>query len=90
LQPLFDAAYAELGYPGRSFDNALRQAISNVLDAQVVGGTILLTQPSVNYHFADPRLENLSDLEKLLIRMGPENTGKVQQKVRELVDSLED
>jgi hypothetical protein len=39
LQPLFDAAYAELGYPGRSFDNALRQAISNVLDAQVVGDT---------------------------------------------------
>ena len=90
LEPLFETAYAELGYPGRSFDTALQQAISNILDAQVEGGTILLTQPSVNYHFADPRLENLSDLEKLMIRMGPENAGKVQQKVREIADLLED
>ena len=72
MAPLFEAAYAELGYPGRTFADALQGAITNILAARIPGGTILLTRPSVNYHFADPALENRSELEKLLIRMGPE------------------
>jgi hypothetical protein len=58
--------------------------MDNVLQARLPQGEILLTRPSVHYHFADPALENRSDLEKLLIRMGPDNTEKIQAKVREL------
>lgn len=84
MSPLFDAAYAELGYPDRQFSTVLAQAIDNILAVRLPPGEILLTQPSVNYHFADPGLESRSDLEKLFIRMGPDNTAKVQGKVREL------
>jgi hypothetical protein len=86
--PLFEAAWAELGYPDRTFDMALNQAIRNVLQARIVTNEILLTRPSVHYHFADPALENLSDLEKLLIRMGPENASTVQRKVRDISNRL--
>ena len=88
--PLFEAAYAELGYPDRTFAMALNQAISNVLRARVPAGDITLTRPSVHYHFADPALESLSDLEKLLIRMGPENAATVQRKVRDISNRLAD
>ena len=84
MKPLFDNAYAELGYPDRTFSNTLQQAMTNIQDVQLPLGEILLTRPSVNYHFADPVLESRTDLEKLFIRMGPENTAKVQSKVREL------
>jgi len=88
--PLFEAAYAELGYPDRTFDMALNQAIGNILQARVPAGDITLTRPSVHYHFADPALESLSDLEKLLIRMGPENATTVQRKVRDISNRLAD
>jgi len=88
--PLFEAAYAELGYPDRTFDMALNQAIGNFLQARVPAGDITLTRPSVHYHFADPALESLSDLEKLLIRMGPENAATVQRKVRDISNRLAD
>lgn len=88
--PLFESAYAELGYPDRTFDMALNQAIRNVLQARVPAGDILLTRPSVHYHFADPALESLTDLEKLLIRMGPENAATVQRKVRDISNRLAD
>jgi hypothetical protein len=83
MVPLFETAYAELGYPGRTFTMALQGAFDNILAARVPEREILLTRPSVNYRFADPGLESLSDLEKLLIRMGPENTAKLQQKARQ-------
>lgn len=88
--PLFESAYAELGYPDRTFDMALNQAIRNVLQARVPAGDILLTRPSVHYHFADPALESLTDLEKLLIRMGPENAATVRRKVRDISNRLAD
>lgn len=84
MAPLFETAYAELGNPGRTFAMALQDAFDNVLAARVPEREILLTRPSVNYHFADPGLENLSDLEKLLIRMGPDNAAKIQRKAREI------
>lgn len=88
VTPLLDEAFAELGYPDRTFSAALRQAMNNVLQAQLPRGEILLNRPSVHYRFADPGLESRTDLEKLLIRMGPENAAKVQNKVRELSSLL--
>jgi len=84
MSPLFDTAYAELGYRDRQFSNVLAQAIDSVLAVQLPVGEVLLTRPSVHYRFADPGLEARSDLEKLFIRMGPENTARIQAKVREL------
>lgn len=90
MSPLFENAFAELGYPGRTFAGTLQQAIDNVLAARQPSGEILLKRPSVNYRFADPQLENRTELEKLLIRMGPDNAAKIQAKAREIRALLAD
>jgi hypothetical protein len=90
MVPLFETAYAELGYPDRTFTRALQDAFDNVLAARVPEREILLIRPSVNYYFADPGLESMSDLEKLLIRMGPDNAAKLQRKAREFRGLLAD
>jgi len=42
----------------------------------------------VNYKFADPSLEALSPLQKQLVRMGPTNTKRVQDKAKEIRGAL--
>jgi hypothetical protein len=41
------------------------------------------------YELVDPRLEALSPAQKLLLRMGPANARKVQEKLRELGSALD-
>jgi hypothetical protein len=67
-------AYEELGYPDQDFDVTLVEAIVELLKVPVV---------------ADPGLENLSEAQKYLLRMGPENIRKIQKKLRELGAALE-
>jgi hypothetical protein len=42
----------------------------------------------VYYQFADPRLEALPGAQKQLVRMGPENTRLIKNKLRSLLDAL--
>jgi hypothetical protein len=58
------------------------------LAAPVIEGRIALVRPTVNYKFADQKLEALSPVRKQMIRMGPENTRIIQNKVRMLVEEL--
>jgi hypothetical protein len=88
LQPLFQQAYEELGNPSASFDARLRQVIDHLLQTPDVTQPVKLVQPSVEYKYADPKLESLSSGQKLLIRMGPENESAVKAKLRELRDAL--
>ncbi len=88
-KPLMDEAYAELGYQDQQFEDALRKAISILLQTPVVEGRITLRADSVNYTFVESRLEALSPAQKQLLRTGPENTKKVQSKLRELADALD-
>lgn len=78
-EPLLDEAYAELGYPEGSFRNTLIAAIDEALAAPVVEGLIELEQPEANYIYADDSLESLNMVQKQLLRMGPENTAKIQR-----------
>ncbi|GAH52328.1 unnamed protein product, partial [marine sediment metagenome] len=68
----------------RFFDKTLTVAIVELLKAPVVEGDILLEAKVVSYKMADPELENLSEAQKHLIRMGPENVRKIQAKLREI------
>lgn len=77
-EPLLDEAYMELGYPENSFRSALIAAIDQALAAPVVEGAIPLDQPELNFVFSDPALEALNPLQKQFLRMGPENTQKIQ------------
>ena len=84
LTPLLGEAFEELGYGEMSFNQRLLEAIDIMLAAPVIEQPIELDGVSVNYQFVDPQLEALPNAQKLLVRMGPENTKKVKAALRKL------
>ena len=90
LRPLFQEAYRELGYPKKDFHTTFIQAMQKILDAPIVEREILLKEEGkgLNYVFIDEGMESMSEVQKHLLRMGPKNTQKIQQKVREIVLAL--
>ena len=82
--PLFQQAYQELGYPNGYFNDRLVVTIDNLLATPDITGDIALVRPNVMYQFADPKLEDLSAGQKLMLRMGPANAAIVKAKLREL------
>ena len=82
--PLFQQAYAELGYPKRHFNDRLVEVIDHLLAAPDVQQPVNLIRPKVLYEFEDPELQELSVGQKLLIRMGPENAAAMKAKLREV------
>lgn len=83
VKPLIQSAYEELGYSDSNFNEKLKDTIDILLDTPVVDGDIKLLSPSVMYEFADPALEQLLPLQKLLLRMGPDNQRKIQQALKQ-------
>jgi hypothetical protein len=88
LYPLFQEAYADLGYPSRYFNDRLFEVIDHLLAAPEAPASIAIVQPKVLYDFADPALANLSAGQKIMVRMGPENEAKVKAKLREIKQAL--
>jgi hypothetical protein len=88
LKPLFQEAYRDLGYPDRDFQDTLIRAIQEMLQTPVVEGDIFLEEGFGIYSMKDEDLEDLSDAQKYLLRMGPENTRKIQNKLREMALAL--
>lgn len=81
LYPLFQQAYAELGYPKGHFNDRLVEVIDHLLAAPEpqqppavklvdVKGEVPSTRPWVRYEYADPALESLSAGQKLMVRVG--------------------
>ena len=90
LRPLFQEAYRELGYPQKDFHSTFIQAMNKILDAPIVEREILLKEEGkgLNYVFIDEGMESMNGVQKHLLRMGPKNTQKIQQKVREIALAL--
>jgi len=84
LYPLFQQAYEDLSYPGRFFNDRLVEVIDHLLAAPEPQGPVELVQPKVFYQFADPRLEDLSAGQKLMVRMGPANERLLKTRLRDL------
>ncbi len=82
--PLFQSAYEELGYPERYFNDRFIEVIDHLLQAPDIRGPVRLVQPKVYYKFADPELEKLSAGQKILIRMGIENSIIIKARLRVL------
>ena len=82
--PLFQRAYAELGFPNGNFHRRLVEAIDDLLAAPELSGPVKLVRPKVLYQFADPDLEARSAGQKIMLRMGAENAAKVKAKLREI------
>ena len=85
LSPLFQQAYAEIGFRNVSFDETLRAAINNVLRTTNMEGPYQLVKPSVMYLYADSSVENLAEVHKQLLRIGPDNTSALKAKLREFL-----
>ncbi len=86
LHPLLEASWRALGYPGRSLDARAAQALQRLRDAPVLREPpeLKLEPAGRLFLFADPALEALTPVEKLLLRMGPRNARLIQEKARQI------
>jgi hypothetical protein len=82
--PLFQQEYQNLGYPKGYFNDRLVEAIDDLLAAPDVPGQIKLVRPNVLYQFADPKLEDLSAGQKIMIRLGSENAARIKARLRDV------
>lgn len=89
MAPLIDEAYMELGYDEGAFIGTLSQALTEMLQAPVIRNPIKVVAPSAMYKYADPQLEGLSDIQKLMLRMGPDNITKLRPKLQQIQGALE-
>jgi len=88
LIPVLEEAYQELGYPGKHFRQPLARALDQLIATPVVEGDVILEEKVSSYAFADPKLEALSEAQKHLLRMGPQNTRALIRKLKEIRDAL--
>lgn len=89
FRPLLLQVFAEFSYPPEhQLEDILVKSAAEILAAPTIEEPIALVRPSVLYKFADKKLETLSPVSKQMIRMGPENTRIIQNKVRLLVEEL--
>ncbi|TXS96520.1 DUF3014 domain-containing protein [Parahaliea maris] len=84
LRPLYEKAYAQLGLPAGDLDNAVIGSLDRIIGTPEFSEPLELRHDSVMYSFADPQLEDLSPLQKQLLRMGPDNTRRLKEKAREI------
>jgi hypothetical protein len=82
------AAYRALGFPTGSIDAATLRALHRLEAAPVAQGEVELTPDRGVYQLADPKWEQLREVEKHLLRMGPRNTKLIQAKAREVEQAL--
>lgn len=87
LEPLFQAAYAELGVEG-PFRTVLLQAMDLLLATPVPAPPMYLEDRVEVYVYADPALQELAPAQKHLLRLGPENQRIVQTRLRDLRAAL--
>ena len=87
--PLFQDAYAEIGFPGGYFNDRLVQVIDHLLATPrptlplavrlvEVRSETPTTRPWVRYEFVDPALERLSAGQKIMLRVGPDNRRRLE------------
>jgi len=87
-RPLLEQAYASLGYPAKEFDNAVIRALDRIVATPRIEYAPEVVPSGGIYKFSDPDLEALVPVQKLLLRMGPENAELLRTKARELRRAL--
>lgn len=90
FKPLLQQVYTEFGYPeNHNLEDIFLKAAAEILAAPVFDEPVAILKSSSRYKFADPQLEALNPVHKQMLRMGPENTRIIQNKVRMLVEGLD-
>ncbi|MGZ5051331.1 MAG: DUF3014 domain-containing protein [Methylobacter sp.] len=89
IRPLLIQAFKEFSYPDEySLEDIFIKAAAVILAAPIIDGNIELEAHGVRYKFVDQGLENLNPIHKQMLRMGPENTRLIQNKLRVLAEKL--
>jgi len=88
LAPLFGAAFTDLGLPDGGFEETLRRAIGELLEAPPIEAPVELRRVGNLYEYADEDLEGSSQAQRHLLRMGPRNALRIQAKLREIQAAL--
>ena len=88
FRPLLEQAYASLGYDPEDFDNALIRSLDRVLDTPTIDAPLPVVKYEAIYQYADPELEQRPDLQKQLLRMGPENLETIKAQAAALRRAL--
>lgn len=86
--PLFQQAYAELGYPKAYFNDRVIQVIDHLLATPQPAAPLKLVQPKLAYEFADPQLQALSAGQKAMLRLGPEQAARVKARLTALREEI--
>ncbi len=79
-----EQAYAGLGYSAEAMDNALIRTLDYVLATPEPPQPVAVQRKEAVFQYADPELEQLPPLQKLLLRMGPENFARIKQQAAAL------
>lgn len=82
LRPFLDAAFAEVGRPGRRFDDVFTAALRRLLAVELPSGEVEVVPKGLAYAFKDESLEALSPAAKHVVRMGRTNGLAVQAWLR--------
>lgn len=88
LEPLIDEAHREIAPPNSSFRATLKRAVDHLLATPMIDEDAVLERKVVTYIYADPSIEGLSDVQRQLLRMGPDNLEKIRVKLEELGRAL--
>ena len=90
IRPRLDEAYRGLGRSEGSVDDAVGVALQVLIDTPIVRGPIrLVPGKGATYAYADPELESLPAAQKQLLRMGPDNLERIQQRLKEIKQAVE-
>lgn len=82
FQIFCESAFAEIGPPGKVFDDVLASALRRFTRLRVLEGEVELEPKGAVYAFKDPSLEALSAADKQFLRMGPKNGRVFQRQLR--------
>ena len=79
LRPQLRTTYASLGYPVEAMDNTLIAALDAIIEAPTQQRPPELVSKGALWAYRDADLESRSDLQKQLLRAGPDNTRRLQE-----------
>ena len=85
---LFDEAYAELGYPGGNFDDAIVRAIRMLVDTPVPAGDPMLLKRPAYFEHDDEALRSLRPVQKQLLLVGPDHQKQLVTWLRRFAATL--
>ena len=89
FRPLLLQVYADFSYPeDHPLETIFTKAAEQILTAPIIEEPIPLLASSIRYKFKDPQLEALNSVHKQMLRMGPENTRLIQNKLRTLLEEM--